>query len=115
MVLARRSFLFALVTGLALFATGCSSNNKDKIVGKWEAAGGILTFEFTADGQFIASGAMSIKGKYSLGAGDNVTLSDLNPPLDGKSKSKEKITINGDSMTIAGSSDGKSMTFTRKK
>jgi hypothetical protein len=71
-------------------------------------------FEFTADGRFLATGVNTITGKYSLGAGDNVTLSELNPPLSGKTRSREKITINGDTMTVAGTG-GKSMTFTRMK
>ena len=110
----RRLVPVVFVVCAALLSAGCESNNKGKIVGKWSAEGGLLVFEFTSDGRFIASGAVSVTGKYSLGAGDTVNLSNLSPPLDGKTRSREKITITGDSMSVAGGS-GKSTTFTRMK
>jgi hypothetical protein len=113
MRVSRVGFLVAFV-GLALLAAGCSSNNKGKIVGKWTAGGGILTMEFTEDGQFIMSGAVNTKGKYSLGAGDSVTLSNLNPPMEGHTESREKITITGDTLLLA-NPKGNPTTFTRVK
>lgn len=135
MLLAPRKLAFVVLAGLALVAAGCGSNNKGKIVGKWKADSvgdgdpkmaqlgddmGLF-FEFSADGKFNAS--VSILGttkevgsaKYSLGSGDWVNLTDINPPQqDGKTQSKEKVTINGDKMTILGENN-KTMTFTRVK
>jgi hypothetical protein len=109
-----RKVAFLAFAVLALFAAGCSSNNKGKIVGKWQAKGVPLVFEFTADGKFSATalGSTITQGRYSLGAGDTVNLSDLSPALEGKTRSREKITINGDTMTVAGNKSA-DMTFTR--
>ncbi len=128
MVPVSRTFVFALLAGFALLAAGCESKNKGKIVGKWRVTNGDVPanlgpdagmfFEFTADGTFRAYAALGgqtierTKGKYSLGTGDTVNLSDLSPALDGKTKSREKITINGDNMTIAGTP---TLTLTRAK
>jgi hypothetical protein len=70
--------------------------------------------EFTSDGQFIMSGAVNSRGKYSLGAGDTVNLSDLSPPMEGHTKSREKITITGDTLILA-NPKGNPTTFTRVK
>lgn len=127
-----RPLALALLAGLALIATGCSSNNKGKIEGKWKVTSGSgavegagpdagTFFEFTADGQFriyASAGPVQMdaaKGKYSLGSGDTVNLTDLSPAIDGKTKSREKITINGDTMTVAAGKDGKITTLTRVK
>lgn len=114
MVLAPRNAAFALIAVLALLGAGCESKNKGKIVGKWSAPNGAV-FEFTADGRFIASGGVTIQGKYSLGAGDTVYLNDLTPPLEGKTRTREKITITGDSMLVAGGPGSSAVTFTRVK
>lgn len=113
-MLALRNPALALVAALALLATGCKSNNEGKIVGKWSAPNGAI-FEFTADGQFIATGGQTIRGRYSLGAGDTVNLTNLSPPLSGKTRTREKITITGDSMVVAGGPGEPSVTFTRVK
>lgn len=115
MVSTVRKVAFIAFAVVALFATGCNSNNKGKIVGKWQAKGAIpLVFEFTADGQFVATalGTTVTKGRYSLGSGDTVNLSDLSPALEGKTRSREKITITGDTMVVAGNKSA-DMTFTR--
>ena len=115
MVPVSRAFALSLVAAFALFAAGCESNNKGKIVGKWQATGAVpLVFEFTADGRFIASaaGIELTKGKYSLGMGDTVNLTELSPPMEGKTKGREKITITGDTMNVAGE---KPLTFNRMK
>ena len=119
----RRSASFAIVCLFALACTSCSSNNTGKIVGKWKASSADLgvpadvtvIYEFTADGRFTIGGpGGSIGGKYSLGMGDNVSLSDINPPIDGKTKSREKIVIAGDVMTLDGPG-GKKISLSRVK
>ncbi len=118
MFLAPRSAALALIAVLALVATGCSSNNKGKIVGKWASPNGPV-FEFTADGRFVVTapgGVQIASARYSLGAGDNVTLSDLSPATkDGKTRSRERIAISGDSMTITGSRGDQPLVLTRMK
>ena len=123
--------MLLVVCALALSLASCSSNNKGKIVGKWKAtsatdgAGGAaadmlnLVMEFTADGNAVMT--MSAGGKaetlltakYTLGTGDWVTLTAITPAKDGKAKSKDKIKISGDTMTIEGDGKGNVMTFTR--
>ncbi len=116
MLSASRNLALSLLAVFAMFATGCKSNNEGKIVGKWAGEGGIPVFEFTADGKFTATalGATITSGKYSLGTSDTVNLSGLTPPMDGKARSRERITISGDKMTVAGNG-GKNLTFTRMK
>lgn len=131
-----RGAAFVLVFA-ALAATGCSSNNTGKIVGKWKATnldtpmplpGGAevaVVFEFTADNKFSAYGLATIAGNtkrfdqgsgtYRLGMGDTVYLENLNPPQNGKAKSRESVSINGDTMTIRGESGKKDMQLTRMK
>jgi uncharacterized protein (TIGR03066 family) len=122
-----RTPLTVLVCGLALGLAGCNSNNTDKIVGKWKVTSGLpaeaatlnleMFIEFTADGKFsmtmnaLGTNKTLSAGNYSLGSGDTVNLTNLSPPLDGKTKSKEKITITGDTMSLA--TDKGSMTLTR--
>ena len=57
---------------------------------RWRAATLIEVMVAGAIGATVIEGA---KGKYSLGAGDTVNLSDINPAIDGKTRSREKITI----------------------
>ena len=134
-MLRTRSIAFLVLASAALLAAGCGSNNKGKIVGKWKATAvsgagaegmdlgaaagdGGMFMEFTEDGRFkMYLSAMGQQmelgsGKYSLGMGDTVTLSDLSPPQDGKTTSRESITIKGDTMTLKGEA-GKSITLTR--
>lgn|GEM_PF-2099390 len=123
--------LFALS---ALTLTSCSSNNDGKIVGRWKIVeSSNMTeevetlnkakiykyFEFTADGKVttgaasddfqlfnkLAEGLKPVVGKYSLGSGNTVTLSDFTKPdgtvaVEGVNKAKPEIIIVGDSMTI---------------
>lgn len=128
MALAQRPVVFALLAGFVLLAAGCS-DNKNKIVGRWKAssdqaepsnmpAEAGMFFEFTADSQFrayMSAGGKTIdlaKGRYRLGAGSAVYLTDLSPAMSGKTRTKEKITITGNTMSIAGE-DGKTITLTR--
>ncbi|AWM37986.1 hypothetical protein GobsT_39420 [Gemmata obscuriglobus] len=113
MPLLSRNAALALIT-FALLVTGCESHNRGKIVGQWKAADGAM-FEFTADGRFIASGGATIQGRYSLGSGDTVYLNDLDPPLKGARRTRERISITGDTMNLAGGRSTPSKTFTRVK
>ena len=116
------------VACLLLAVPACMSNNKGKIVGKWESTGGsalqvpgappmFMTLDFKADGAFtMAVGAQgmgvvkTINGKYSLGFGDSVTLSNLSEPIAGHTTHRETITIVGNQLTMK-DSDGKFVTF----
>jgi hypothetical protein len=112
-----------LLFAVLLVAAGCGSNNTGKIVGRWKTlasefenapklpgATGLVIYEFTADGRFEMSIAVTgpaptkaktiRTGRYALGGGDEVTYSDLNPPSDGKTTGRDKITIVGDNMTV---------------
>lgn len=131
-----RSLGLIVVGAVALLCSSCKSNNEGKIVGKWKATSlgaeaGIppgadvsVIFEFTADKKFTITANVNAfgrseskvvaSGNYSLGSGDWVNLTDVNPPLDGKTKSREKITISGDSMTFE-DDKGKKQTLTRVK
>ena len=111
-----------IVVACLLLAVPACSNNKGKIVGRWESVpGGVLppgismSLEFTQDGRFTmgvnAPGVnKTITGKYSLGFGDSVTLSGLSEPLAGRSTHTEKITIVGSQLTMT-DSDGKAVVF----
>jgi uncharacterized protein (TIGR03066 family) len=108
---------------LLLSATGCS-NNKGKIVGKWQAVSGYnigpgvnFVMEFAADGKFSMTVSANgqggtITGTYSLGAGDTVYLKNLSMPVSGSTNHSETITIKGDQL-IMKDGDGKSVTFKR--
>jgi hypothetical protein len=114
----RSLFRTASVLGifvLALCLTGCASNNKGKIEGKWaldEMKG--MYLEFKSDGNLVmgASGGFGGEGgaditfplgTYKLGSGDNVhvTPSDQIKNAAGKQVKAGKaiIKINGDKMT----------------
>lgn len=144
MTFASRGFALLVLAGLALAAAGCGSNNKGKIVGKWKATtlpgmseddkkaikligedNFALIIEFTDAGKMTGVANVTIFGKtetkevisadYSLGTGDWVFFTNQNPPpKDGKTKSKDKITINGDTMTID-TEKGEKITLTRMK
>jgi hypothetical protein len=142
---ASRLVVFVALAGFAVTLSGCGSNNKGKIEGKWKANAvdlpgipskdkeGLSKFppdaayvmmEFTADGRMI--GTMNLKqgesvnsqevmsAKYSLGSGDWVNFTDMKPAQDGKTKSKDKIVINGDTMTIQ-TEKGEKINLTRMK
>ena len=114
-----------LVACLLLAVSACS-NNRGKIVGKWQCidAGGVvppgidMKVEFTADGRFIMtlSGmgmSQSITAKYSLGMGDTVTFSDFSVAMpNGEKRARDDIKINGNDMSMK-EPDGRVMKFKR--
>jgi hypothetical protein len=123
--------LTATVAALALFAAGCGSNNAGKIVGRWKAEkvdlpiGPVgpqdLVWEFGEDGAFTISWVnqetgvadTKVRGRYTLGLADTVKLTDLDPPLDGKTRAAEKVAIDGDTMTVGGAGKDQTYRFTR--
>jgi len=104
-----------------LFILGCSSNNKGKIEGtKWSSQAatvkgksipaGVLQLEFRSDGSMVYGvGPQAYTGRYSLGAGDSVTLN-LDQDLAGRKVHSERISISGDLLTMT-DSDGTQLTF----
>jgi hypothetical protein len=129
--------LFVLCAGL--LSAGCGSNNKGKIVGKWKATNlpgsdkdkealkmaqdVALVLEFTADGKMTGTATVTVFGQtqtkevmsadYKLGTGDWVFFTNVKPPpKNGGTKSKDKLVINGDTMTIDTES-GEKITLTR--
>ncbi len=115
---------------LALAAAGCSSNNTGKIVGRWRAditdapiGPADVVWEFTEDGNFSVSSVVLgpagpharkvASGRYMLGMSDNVAFTNLDPPLDGKTRSSERIVIDGDTMTVGGRGKDRTYRFTR--
>ncbi|MBN9523516.1 lipocalin family protein [bacterium] len=125
MIALARPAALAVVVLFAVGAAGCKSKNEGVIVGKWRVDGtefGIaklgvgtqasVVYEFTADKRFevvatIRSGGVTetktlTTGKYRLGEGYTVYLSDLTPPIDGKTSSTERIIItNNNTMSIS--------------
>jgi hypothetical protein len=115
-----------------LVLAGCQSNNKGKIVGKWETTapipgaelspGAKLAMEFTSDNRitldaFIVGNApvSHTSATYRLGFGDTVYVDNYNPPLDSKTTSSvEQITINGDELKMK-DENGKWLVFGRVK
>jgi hypothetical protein len=107
-----------------LFACGCASSNKGKIEGtKWVSQActlqgkqfppGTFRLEFGTDGRLTYGGVGKvITGTYSLGAGDNVTWN-LDQELSGRKVHTEKISIQGDTLTMADQSG--TVTFDRAK
>ena len=76
-----------------------------------------MTLTFQGDGRFLMTvkgpGAnMNIAGQWKLGSWDNVTLYDLTPPLDGRTTHTEKVTVIGDTLTMA-DGDGTKVVFTK--
>lgn len=144
MLSASRKVAFVVLAALALMAVGCGSNNTGKIVGKWKATSlpsmdekekamikligednFAVILEFTADGKMRGSASITMLGKteskevmsadYKLGSGDWVFFTNMSPPpKDGKTKSKDKVVINGDTMTID-TEKGEKITLTRMK
>jgi uncharacterized protein (TIGR03066 family) len=120
------SLLCGLLVGVTCGVTAADkpkSNNEGKIVGTWEAkddlfGGATFTTEFTKDGKFTMSVATAdnklvVTGKYTLGEGDKVNLTDLINSITGKTEHEATVTIKDDKLTMK-VSDGKSKTFTRK-
>jgi uncharacterized protein (TIGR03066 family) len=105
---------------LLLLVPACSSNNKDKIVGKWKLVSVPasvpfdMVWEFKSDGNLIltvqALGlSQNITGKYRLKSGDTVEITDLSESMPGEGKKlRRDFLINGDDMTMKGS-DGKTV------
>lgn len=115
---------------LLLVAAGCKSDNTGKIVGRWRAvladtpvAPVDIVWEFAADGTFTVSQVETgpagrnpvqvASGRYKLGWRDNVSFTNLDPPLDGKSRSSERIVIEGDTMTVGGRGQDRAYRFAR--
>ena len=105
-----------------LCALGCSSN-KGKIEGtKWSSLAGtvkgqafpdgIVGLEFGNDMKLVYKiGPMTYTGTYSLGMGSNVTLKlDQELPGTGRKDHVEKVTIDGDKLTMT-DSDGTTLSF----
>ena len=137
-----RKFALVVLAVLALGASGCGSNNKGKIEGKWRIVstpgeksvelgeGPIyMYYEFLPDGTTnLGIAATDAKeapvvltsGKYKLLTGDDVEFSGMSEEgakkggLFGKgNKGRLRVKIDGDNMTITGS-DG-TMKLTRVK
>jgi hypothetical protein len=106
-----------------LCSLGCSSNNKGKLEGtKWtslpanikgrQLAAGELTLDFGTDYSIVyKAGPRTFRGTYALGRGDNVTLN-LDKLLAGSKERAEKITVDGDTLTMT-ESDGTELVFKR--
>ena len=111
---------------LVLLAVPACSFNRGKLVGKWESTGGSalppagrVLLEFTSDNQMSMTitamgNSLTVRGKYSLGFANNVTLYDLSQAISGRTKHVETVTISGDQLTMK-DSDGKFITFKRMK
>lgn len=108
---------------------GCKSNNEGLLEDtRWSSAyvpdfkgmsgrGVTMTLAFHADGRFVMSvkgpaAGGTFNGKWKLGSFDYVQLYDLSPPLGGSSSHMEKVTVSGDTMTMA-DSDGTKLVFTK--
>jgi hypothetical protein len=93
-----------------VFTLGCSSN-KGKIEGtKWVNVAsnlkgqpvpeGLITLEFGSDKKLLfKAGFQTLTGTYSLGMGNNVTFN-LDQEHQGRKNHLEKITIEGDTLTM---------------
>jgi hypothetical protein len=105
---------------------GCSSN-KGKIEGtKWSSLPGtvkgqnlpegVLGLEFGADKKLVYTvGLQRFTGTYSLGMGSNVTLHlEQELPGTGRKDHVEKVTIDGDKLTMT-DSDGTTLNFKKLK
>ncbi|QDU20497.1 hypothetical protein [Urbifossiella limnaea] len=123
--------LAALV--LVLAAVGCESRNAGKIVGRWRADSvdlpvgpngpADIVWEFTEDGKFTILRVIPDRaepntekvaaGRYTLGLRDSVTLTNLDPPLDGQTKLSEQVVIDGDKMIVGGRGKDSTFRFTR--
>lgn len=123
----QRQFAIALLfclSPLFLSLAGCGSNNKGKIEGtKWvskagkvedeKIKAGQITLEFGDAGVIRAfSFETAVQGKYSLGAGDKVSI-EFEDEVMGEKKHSARISIEGDTLTFSDSSG--SLEFTRKK
>jgi hypothetical protein len=107
-------------------STRKKSDNKGKIEGtRWvsraatlksgqEVPAGALEIEFKADGGlFIMIGPSTAGGTFTLGEGDKVTLN-LDKKIGGYDTLSERVTIEGDVMTMI-DPDGTKFVLDRKK
>jgi hypothetical protein len=108
---------------VVLVAVGCSSN-KGKLEGtRWTSEeitvrghrqlAGYRTLEFKDDGTMVyqLKGQPTVTSRWSLSPGSNVVFR-FEEPLGGRKVHTEKITIDGDTLTMT-DSDGTSISFTR--
>jgi hypothetical protein len=129
-----RLVAFFVATPFVIALTGCSSYNEGKIVGKWKAVeyieysppppGGApieVFYEFAPDGKFsilaqiLGTSVRTLAtGNYVLLSGHWVTLTNLQPMVDGQTEARQQFVIDGDTMTIE-SNKGKKQTFARVK
>ncbi|HYH65006.1 MAG TPA: hypothetical protein VD866_09955 [Urbifossiella sp.] len=127
------STLRLAAVALALVVAGCNSNSTNKIVGRWRAditdapigpnGAAEVVWEFTEDGTFTVFRVVPGRpppnadkvsaGRYLLSTGDSVTLTNLDPPLGGKTKATERIVIDGDTMIVGGRGKDPTYRFTR--
>ena len=105
---------------LLLFSFGCSSNNKDRIEGKWTSLAatvrgeslpaGARYLQFDKDSKMVyTTGGQPHTGTYSLGLGPAVTFN-LEKELDGRKIHPQKVVIDDDQLTLT-SADGSELTF----
>jgi hypothetical protein len=106
---------------VVLFCCGCESKLKGKIEGtKWSSVAGVikgkqipaggLRLDFGADGRLVyVVGFEQLTGRYSLGMGDNVTLT-FDQEVSGRKTHVQKIFINGGKLTMR-DSDGTELAF----
>jgi hypothetical protein len=119
------AFRLAAAAVALLSATGCGSNNKDKIEGTaWSSLAvdlkgkrlpaGWLRLEFGADGRLAYQIESAVHaGTYALGWGDNVALK-FDEPLANRKNHTEKIVVAGDRLTMT-DSDGAAVEFEKVK
>ncbi len=108
-----------------LLACGCSSNNTGKLEGtKWsslnakikgmEFTSGAATLEFRKDGKFVWTMAgIALNGTYSLGMGDNVSMTFNSDRVKHKNASSA-VVVKEDLMTMT-DPDGTKMMWVREK
>jgi hypothetical protein len=124
-----RAVAALVVAAVAVGQAGCESNNVGLLEDtKWSSAyvpdykgislrGMTISLAFHADGRFNMGlnaplGSISIHGRWKLGSGDTVTLYDLSQALGGHTAHNEKVTIAGDTLTMA-DADGTKVVFTK--
>jgi hypothetical protein len=112
-----------VLIAVALVA-GCSAN-KGKIEGtKWTSEAttmkgqpipaGALDLDFRSDGSLVyRAGLQTYTGTYTLGTADTVVLN-LDQPIAGLKTHAEKISIDGERLTMT-DSDGSKLTFVKAK
>jgi hypothetical protein len=114
-----------LLLAVVLLPLGCASSNKGKIEGtKWSSQAatikgktlpaGSLQLDFGKDGSLVyLAGPLTLKGTYSLGSGNYVTMN-FEQELAGRKSHVQQVAIDGDHLTMT-DSDGTQMTFDKQK